>query len=169
MLKQITVRWPVDGWISQRACRDRKQQYISDLERKIKDAEGSVGELRGENSRLIQELCKLREANTNIRDALNIGVRSSAAKIDISQTAENGADFSGYDDSPPCSSSSLNHEAGFREATSEKISDEADSLQDLLSAMLELILLHPRVVQGNISAKEIMVRLVAGIDSGRWR
>ena len=163
--------------ISQRACRDRKQQYISDLERKIREAEGGVGELRGENSWLIRELCKLREENSNIREGLKIGGHSPATGTEISKLSENEGDPSGYDSSLACSSySSSPLDCGARLKKDEasikgKIGtpDEADSLQDLLSAMLELILLHPRMRKGNISAKDVLTRLVASIDSGRVR
>jgi len=161
---------------AQRACRDRKLQYILGLEQKIKDTEQRLGTLRGENSELIQELCKIREQNSSFRDALNVtkGIRNSkgvaggykakndlrgSAIQDASPSPSNTSSFPDSDTRFSCESGSSNSTPGCAGAQ--------EPLQELLSSIWTLIHLFPDVSRGNVSARVVLDSLVARVED-QW-
>ena len=135
--------------LSQRAYRDRKMRYLLDLQSGIQDIEHKIRRLQTENTELIRQLCEMRAANNDLRDASR---RDSV----ISDENDILLNESTIQDGPA--------EAWSKANFTSPSSGELDALYEPFAAMWNLIHLDPSVVRGTVSAQTVLERLRAMVE-----
>lgn len=135
---------------SQRAYRDRKMRYLLDLQSGIQEIEQKIRRLQTENTELIRELCEMRAANNDLRDAN----RSKDPNVANQNDAV----------APDTSSQDGPAEAWSKANFTSPASGELDALYEPFAAMWNLIHLDPSVVRGTVSAQTVLERLRAMVE-----